>query len=177
MLLPLYGGLLRPFIFGSLSGHHWPVLGMFLSHYNYNTLDNCCKIIYANISDQFFLYCKFTVYMLCSYCTFPFSFTLLFSCPLLYSRMLQEDLTDEMVVLAKQLKESSLMMSQSLQNTEKVQFLYFYSIPRLNGCMRWWCSLNVSYYSMVRVKEGDCLLIPHFVTVVMLTNVLQDKVC
>jgi len=37
--------------------------------------------------------------------------------------MLQEDLTDEMVVLAKQLKESSLMMSQSLQNTEKVRFL------------------------------------------------------
>ncbi|KAK8471114.1 hypothetical protein PHAVU_003G138826 [Phaseolus vulgaris] len=35
-------------------------------------------------------------------------------------RMLQEDLTDEMVVLAKQLKESSLMMSQSLQNTEKI---------------------------------------------------------
>ncbi|WVZ09827.1 hypothetical protein V8G54_014357 [Vigna mungo] len=58
-------------------------------------------------------------------------------------RMLQEDLTDEMVVLAKQLKESSLMMSQSLQNTE---------------------------------KEGDCLLIPHFVTVVMLTNVIQDKI-
>ncbi|KAK7388170.1 hypothetical protein VNO78_22979 [Psophocarpus tetragonolobus] len=35
-------------------------------------------------------------------------------------RKLQEDLTDEMVVLAKQLKESSLMMSQSLQNTEKI---------------------------------------------------------
>ncbi|CAJ1941716.1 unnamed protein product [Sphenostylis stenocarpa] len=35
-------------------------------------------------------------------------------------RMLQEDLTDEMVVLAKQLKESSLMMSQSLQNNEKI---------------------------------------------------------
>ncbi|TKY47076.1 Vesicle transport protein, Use1 [Spatholobus suberectus] len=33
---------------------------------------------------------------------------------------LQEDLTDEMVVLAKQLKESSLMMNQSLQNTEKI---------------------------------------------------------
>ncbi|XP_057421031.1 uncharacterized protein LOC130715055 [Lotus japonicus] len=35
-------------------------------------------------------------------------------------RKLQEDLTDEMVVLAKQLKESSLMMSQSVQNTEKI---------------------------------------------------------
>ncbi|RZB71775.1 hypothetical protein D0Y65_036274, partial [Glycine soja] len=35
-------------------------------------------------------------------------------------RMLQDNLTDEMVVLAKQLKESSLMMSQSLQNTEKI---------------------------------------------------------
>ncbi|XP_027332838.1 uncharacterized protein LOC113847768 [Abrus precatorius] len=35
-------------------------------------------------------------------------------------RKLQEDLTDEMVVLAKQLKESSLMMNQSLQNTEKI---------------------------------------------------------
>ncbi|KAK7256131.1 hypothetical protein RIF29_29566 [Crotalaria pallida] len=35
-------------------------------------------------------------------------------------RKLQEDLTDEMVVLAKQLKESSLVMNQSLQNTEKI---------------------------------------------------------
>ncbi|CAK9150028.1 unnamed protein product [Ilex paraguariensis] len=35
-------------------------------------------------------------------------------------RKLQEDLTDEMVSLARQLKESSLVMSQSLQNTEKI---------------------------------------------------------
>ncbi|XP_050270072.1 uncharacterized protein LOC126714114 [Quercus robur] len=35
-------------------------------------------------------------------------------------RKLQEDLTDEMVGLARQLKESSLMMSNSLQNTEKI---------------------------------------------------------
>ncbi|XVF04889.1 hypothetical protein REPUB_Repub05bG0124100 [Reevesia pubescens] len=35
-------------------------------------------------------------------------------------RKLQEDLTDEMVGLARQLKESSLMMSQSLENTEKI---------------------------------------------------------
>ncbi|XP_050274583.1 uncharacterized protein LOC126717191 [Quercus robur] len=35
-------------------------------------------------------------------------------------RMLQEDLTDEMVGLARQLKESSLMMSNSLQSTEKI---------------------------------------------------------
>ncbi|KAH7686706.1 unconventional SNARE in the endoplasmic reticulum protein 1 [Dioscorea alata] len=35
-------------------------------------------------------------------------------------RKLQEDLTDEMVVLARQLKESSLMMNQSLQDTEKI---------------------------------------------------------
>ncbi|XP_030526615.1 uncharacterized protein LOC115738193 isoform X2 [Rhodamnia argentea] len=35
-------------------------------------------------------------------------------------RKLQEDLTDEMVGLARQLKESSLVMSQSLQNTEKI---------------------------------------------------------
>ncbi|KAF5730643.1 hypothetical protein HS088_TW19G00235 [Tripterygium wilfordii] len=35
-------------------------------------------------------------------------------------RKLQEDLTDEMVVLARQLKEGSLMMSQSVQNTEKI---------------------------------------------------------
>ncbi|CAL5361631.1 unnamed protein product [Camellia sinensis] len=35
-------------------------------------------------------------------------------------RKLQDDLTDEMVGLAQQLKESSLMMSQSLQNTEKI---------------------------------------------------------
>lgn len=35
-------------------------------------------------------------------------------------RKLQEDLTDEMVGLARQLKESSLMMSRSLENTEKI---------------------------------------------------------
>ncbi|KAE8677225.1 hypothetical protein F3Y22_tig00111542pilonHSYRG00173 [Hibiscus syriacus] len=35
-------------------------------------------------------------------------------------RKLQEDLTDEMVELAQQLKERSLMMSQSLENTEKI---------------------------------------------------------
>ncbi|XP_022716983.1 uncharacterized protein LOC111275723 isoform X2 [Durio zibethinus] len=35
-------------------------------------------------------------------------------------RKLQEDLTDEMVGLAQQLKESSLMMSRSLENTEKI---------------------------------------------------------
>ncbi|WJX64473.1 hypothetical protein P8452_49250 [Trifolium repens] len=35
-------------------------------------------------------------------------------------RKLQDDLTDEMVMLAKQLKESSLMMSQSVKNTEKI---------------------------------------------------------
>ncbi|CAL5432767.1 unnamed protein product [Camellia sinensis] len=33
---------------------------------------------------------------------------------------LQDDLTDEMVGLAQQLKESSLMMNQSIKNTEKV---------------------------------------------------------
>ncbi|TYG50572.1 hypothetical protein ES288_D10G185700v1 [Gossypium darwinii] len=35
-------------------------------------------------------------------------------------RKLQEDLTDEMVGLAQQLKERSLMMSRSLENTEKI---------------------------------------------------------
>lgn len=35
-------------------------------------------------------------------------------------RKLQEDLTDEMVGLARQLKESSLVMSQSIKNTEKI---------------------------------------------------------
>ncbi|XP_058208560.1 uncharacterized protein LOC131321684 [Rhododendron vialii] len=35
-------------------------------------------------------------------------------------RKLQEDLTDEMVGLAQQLKESSLVMSQSIKNTEKI---------------------------------------------------------
>lgn len=38
-------------------------------------------------------------------------------CP---NRKLQEDLTDEMVVLAQQLKENSLLMNRSLQDTEKV---------------------------------------------------------
>ncbi|KAG7634540.1 Vesicle transport protein Use1 [Arabidopsis suecica] len=36
-------------------------------------------------------------------------------------RKLQEDLTDEMVVLARQLKERSQAISQSVQNTEKVR--------------------------------------------------------
>ncbi|GMN67436.1 hypothetical protein TIFTF001_036501 [Ficus carica] len=35
-------------------------------------------------------------------------------------RKLQEDLTDEMVVLARQLKESSLLVNRSLQNSEKI---------------------------------------------------------
>ncbi|GAA0145351.1 hypothetical protein LIER_05567 [Lithospermum erythrorhizon] len=35
-------------------------------------------------------------------------------------RKLQEDLTDEMVILARQLKESSLVMNQSIKNTEKI---------------------------------------------------------
>ncbi|CAH8254152.1 unnamed protein product [Arabidopsis lyrata] len=35
-------------------------------------------------------------------------------------RKLQEDLTDEMVVLARQLKERSQMISQFVQNTEKI---------------------------------------------------------
>lgn len=39
-------------------------------------------------------------------------------------RKLQEDLTDEMVELARQLKESSLLMNQSVQETEKVGFFF-----------------------------------------------------
>ncbi|XP_041995926.1 uncharacterized protein LOC121746062 [Salvia splendens] len=35
-------------------------------------------------------------------------------------RQLQEDLTDEMVGLARKLKESSLMISRSIKNTEKI---------------------------------------------------------
>jgi len=35
-------------------------------------------------------------------------------------RKLQEDLTDEMVDLARQLKESSMLMNQSVQDTEKI---------------------------------------------------------
>ncbi|XP_057539437.1 uncharacterized protein LOC130817630 [Amaranthus tricolor] len=35
-------------------------------------------------------------------------------------RKLQEDLTDEMVGMARQLKESSLLISQSIQNAEKI---------------------------------------------------------
>ncbi|KAF5810591.1 putative vesicle transport protein, Use1 [Helianthus annuus] len=35
-------------------------------------------------------------------------------------RKLQEDLTDEMVGLARQLKESTLMMNQSIKNTDKI---------------------------------------------------------
>ncbi|XP_076926814.1 uncharacterized protein LOC143590117 [Bidens hawaiensis] len=35
-------------------------------------------------------------------------------------RKLQEDLTDEMVILARQLKENSLKMNKSIQNTERI---------------------------------------------------------
>jgi hypothetical protein len=52
----------------------------------------------------------------CSPC-FPAGFSYVV---VLFNRKLQDDLTDEMVGLAQQLKESSLLMSQSLQNTEKV---------------------------------------------------------
>lgn len=38
--------------------------------------------------------------------------------------MLQEGLTDEMVELARQLKESSLLMNQSVQETKKVGFFF-----------------------------------------------------
>jgi hypothetical protein len=50
----------------------------------------------------------------------------LFFCYLIFllHRKLQEDLTDEMVELARQLKESSLMMNQSVQETEKVHFFH-----------------------------------------------------
>uniref|UniRef100_A0A453RNA5 Uncharacterized protein n=1 Tax=Aegilops tauschii subsp. strangulata TaxID=200361 RepID=A0A453RNA5_AEGTS len=41
-------------------------------------------------------------------------------------RKLQEDLTDEMVDLARQLKESSLLMNQSVQDTEKNAHLLLY---------------------------------------------------
>lgn len=39
-------------------------------------------------------------------------------------RKLQEDLTDEMVDLARQLKERSLLMNKSIQNTERVSFFF-----------------------------------------------------
>ena len=43
-------------------------------------------------------------------------------------RKLQDDLTDEMVGLARRLKESSLMMSRSVQDTEKVRYQSFWPI-------------------------------------------------
>lgn len=43
---------------------------------------------------------------------------------ILFCRKLQEDLTDEMVGLARQLKETSLLMNQSIQNTEKVRLQF-----------------------------------------------------
>ncbi|XP_028092593.1 uncharacterized protein LOC114292767 [Camellia sinensis] len=57
-------------------------------------------------------------------------------------RKLQDDLTDEMVGLAQQLKESNLMMSLSLQNTEKCRYLIQQS-RRLN---RAWQALVVPMY-------------------------------
>lgn len=55
----------------------------------------------------------------------------------LSNRELQDDLTDEMVVLAWQLKERSVMMNQSIQNTEKVSgFLLAITFSHLQFC--WW---------------------------------------
>lgn len=49
-----------------------------------------------------------------------------------FNRKLQEDLTDEMVGLARQLKESSLMMNRSINNTEKVSTQYlFYTFENI----------------------------------------------
>ncbi|KAF7136631.1 hypothetical protein RHSIM_Rhsim08G0153900 [Rhododendron simsii] len=53
------------------------------------------------------------------YCTYYFLLLLLIALAT-FNRKLQEDLTDEMVGLAQQLKESSFVMSQSIKNTEKV---------------------------------------------------------
>ncbi|KAK7265353.1 hypothetical protein RJT34_32972 [Clitoria ternatea] len=65
-------------------------------------------------------------------------------------RKLQEDLTDEMVVLAKQLKESSLTMNRFLQNTKKVQsqFSYF--------------ALNPVYLTAKWLYEMVLLHVSHF---------------
>uniref|UniRef100_J3MUR9 Uncharacterized protein n=1 Tax=Oryza brachyantha TaxID=4533 RepID=J3MUR9_ORYBR len=49
-------------------------------------------------------------------------------------RKLQEDLTDEMVELARQLKESSLTMHQSVQETEKVACLFRLSLFQQLSC-------------------------------------------
>ncbi|KVI12405.1 hypothetical protein Ccrd_009193, partial [Cynara cardunculus var. scolymus] len=61
-------------------------------------------------------------------------------------RKLQEDLTDEMVGLAQQLKESTLMMNQSIKNTEKslastgranTQAMAIYSETSKTSCFTW----------------------------------------
>lgn len=56
---------------------------------------------------------------------------------LAFRRKLQEDLTDEMVDLARELKERSLLMSQSVKNTEKVSFAsspFHYTLFWANLC-------------------------------------------
>lgn len=66
-------------------------------------------------------------------------------------RKLQEDLTDEMVDLARQLKESSLVMNQSVQETEKVGFLL---------CWHWfflWIMLP-QFNTGNKVISAGCLL-------------------
>ncbi|EXB52099.1 hypothetical protein L484_024649 [Morus notabilis] len=54
-------------------------------------------------------------------------------------RKLQEDLTDEMVVLARQLKESSLIVNRSLQNSEKVRggtvYRAYMTLRAIEGCV------------------------------------------
>ncbi|KAE9467222.1 hypothetical protein C3L33_00854, partial [Rhododendron williamsianum] len=68
------------------------------------------------------------------YCTYYFLLLLLIAFTA-FNRKLQEDLTDEMVGLAQQLKESSLVMSQSIKNTKKVSYLEFILLFCFASCL------------------------------------------
>jgi hypothetical protein len=78
------------------------------------------------------------------------------TCTFLPNRKLQEDLTDEMVELARQLKESSLMMNQSVQETEKVFFFHLV----LRFLLRWHVSLcGQSCIDTATTNSSSCVLV------------------
>ncbi|KAF3456637.1 hypothetical protein FNV43_RR01291 [Rhamnella rubrinervis] len=73
-------------------------------------------------------------------------------------RKLQDDLTDEMVGLARQLKERSLMMSRSVQDTEKVTPISISELILVGFESRYWILqrrlLNVAWQALVTQVHG-----------------------
>ncbi|KAL9671121.1 hypothetical protein QQ045_008687 [Rhodiola kirilowii] len=79
-------------------------------------------------------------------------------------RKLQEDLTDEMVELAQQLKESTLVMSQSLKTTEKQQVLP--SSPQ---------ELNTEMMHTITIPNTSFIPLLHLIRIEKIVHSAADK--